>query len=98
MAGLVPAIPMMGALCPPDRDRRDKPGDDESGARVLPHLHGTRAVSRPFVLDRVTQDSYSLDFDLADIAVAHPGGRLAGMGDTRRRAGEQEIARLQRHA
>jgi hypothetical protein len=29
MAGLVPAISLVGALCPPDRDRRDKPGDDE---------------------------------------------------------------------
>src|SRR5713101_3093257 len=28
MAGLVPAISIIGALCPPDRDRRDKPGDD----------------------------------------------------------------------
>jgi hypothetical protein len=26
----VPAISMVGALCPPDRDRRDKPGDDET--------------------------------------------------------------------
>ena len=25
----VPAISLVGALCPPDRDRRDKPGDDE---------------------------------------------------------------------
>ena len=31
MARLVPAIPMIGAMCPPDRDRRDEP-DDESGA------------------------------------------------------------------
>ncbi len=28
MAGLVPAISIIGALCHPDRDRRDKPGDD----------------------------------------------------------------------
>ena len=28
MAGLVPAIPIIGHLCHPDRDRRDKPGDD----------------------------------------------------------------------
>jgi hypothetical protein len=28
MAGLVPAIPVMKAQCPVDRDRRDKPGDD----------------------------------------------------------------------
>src|SRR5262245_33406061 len=30
MAGLVPAIPIFMALCLPDRDRRDKPGDDAS--------------------------------------------------------------------
>jgi hypothetical protein len=29
MAGLVPAIPIMKALCPPKRGRRDKPGDDK---------------------------------------------------------------------
>jgi hypothetical protein len=28
MAGLVPAIPIRRAQCPPKRDRRDKPGDD----------------------------------------------------------------------
>src|SRR5713101_636476 len=28
MAGLVPAIPINLALCHPDRDRRDKPGND----------------------------------------------------------------------
>jgi hypothetical protein len=28
MAGLVPAIPINLAWCHPDRDRRDKPGDD----------------------------------------------------------------------
>jgi len=28
MAGLVPAIPIIEALCSPDRDHRDKPGDD----------------------------------------------------------------------
>ncbi len=29
MAGPVPAIPLGRAPCVPDRDRRDKPGDDE---------------------------------------------------------------------
>ena len=32
MAGLVPAIPIIGAPCPPDRDHRDVPGDDEPAA------------------------------------------------------------------
>jgi len=35
MAGLVPAIPIIGAPCPPDRDRRDKPGDDEPAATSI---------------------------------------------------------------
>ena len=38
MAGLVPVIPIIDAQCPPDRDRRDKPGDDEPAAtRFAPH-------------------------------------------------------------
>jgi len=32
MAGLVPAIPIVWAPSPADRDRRDKPGDDELAA------------------------------------------------------------------
>jgi len=35
MAGLVPAIPIIGAQCPPDRDRRDKPGDGEATATTF---------------------------------------------------------------
>jgi len=35
MAGLVPAIPIQGArLCAPERDHRDKPGDDGLPWRV----------------------------------------------------------------
>jgi hypothetical protein len=30
MAGLVPAIPLRMASCSPERDRRDKPGDDST--------------------------------------------------------------------
>jgi hypothetical protein len=36
MAGLVPAISFRRAQRPPDRDRRDKPGDDKRSA----YLHG----------------------------------------------------------
>jgi hypothetical protein len=32
MAGLVPAIPTIEALCLAHRDRRDRPGDDERGS------------------------------------------------------------------
>jgi len=32
MAGPVPAIPIIDAPYPPDRDRRDKPGDDDPSA------------------------------------------------------------------
>ncbi|MBR2117572.1 MAG: hypothetical protein V4458_12990 [Pseudomonadota bacterium] len=34
MAGLVPAIPIMGARCPIYRDHRDKPGDDRVFATI----------------------------------------------------------------
>ena len=33
MAGLDPAIPLRRRMCSPDRDHRDKPGDDGEGAR-----------------------------------------------------------------
>ncbi len=36
MAALVAANSKIGALYPPKRDRRDKPGDDEWAALVLP--------------------------------------------------------------
>ena len=38
MAGLVPAIPMGLAPCPPDRDRRDEPGDDTLESVTLPRV------------------------------------------------------------
>jgi len=44
MAGLVPAIPIIGAPCHPDRDRRDKPGDDQSAATRFASL--TRSTSK----------------------------------------------------
>jgi hypothetical protein len=31
----VPAISMAGALCHPDRDRRDEPGDDETARHAF---------------------------------------------------------------
>jgi len=64
MAGLVPAIPMIGHCALLIEIAGDKPGYDESSARVLPLLHGTRAVSPFLVLDRIAQDADSLDFDL----------------------------------
>jgi hypothetical protein len=40
IAGLVLAISIIGALCPPDRHRRDKPGDDETARREFcPSYH-----------------------------------------------------------
>jgi len=37
VAGLVPASPLRYALhCPPDRDRRDKPGDDNFSRMANP--------------------------------------------------------------
>src|SRR5262252_5861027 len=43
MAGLVPAIPIIRALCSPDRDRRDKPGDDKSATTATSDHHFTSA-------------------------------------------------------
>jgi hypothetical protein len=36
MAGLAGYPDNEGALCPPDRDRRDKPGDDEPATMLFP--------------------------------------------------------------
>ena len=36
MAGLVPAIPLRDAQCHPDRDHRDKPGDDDAAMSADP--------------------------------------------------------------
>src|SRR5215472_14134301 len=42
MAGLVPAIPILAAPCQRDRDRGDKPGDDESAATSFAPLTSIR--------------------------------------------------------
>src|SRR5215467_3663178 len=44
--GIVPGIPINRALCPPDRDRRDEPGDDEHLCDAA-HHHSRRTNSRP---------------------------------------------------
>src|SRR5215469_12449854 len=56
------------------------------------------AASRRLVLDRIAQDADPLDLDLTNVAVPHPGWRLAGMANARWRAREQEIAGLERDA
>src|SRR5882757_2257131 len=40
--GLVPAISLRDALCPPKRDRRDKPGDDDGEGSATPDLASMR--------------------------------------------------------
>ena len=40
MAGLVPAIPKAGTPCLPERDRRDKPGDDRWTASTFAPVTG----------------------------------------------------------
>jgi hypothetical protein len=45
MAGLDPAISIPWALCPPKRDRRVKPGDDESIRRIRLYAERARAPS-----------------------------------------------------
>jgi hypothetical protein len=49
MAGLVPAIPIMKMKCPPNRDRRDEPGDDVSQAE---YQRADRGGSNPLFLGR----------------------------------------------
>src|SRR5262245_30422066 len=52
-----------------------------------------------FVFDRVAQDADALDLDLAGVAVAHPDRiGLARMADAGRRAGEDDVAGLEREA
>src|SRR5713101_3767769 len=51
MAGLVPAISIIGTLCPPDRDRRDKPGDDAWAATSLAPLTNSQCPPRHSPLD-----------------------------------------------
>jgi hypothetical protein len=46
MAGLVPAIPIR-AVCHPDRDRRDKPGDDARGFALYRQHRAGSSISRP---------------------------------------------------
>src|SRR6266508_2029780 len=51
------------------------------------------------ILDRVRQHADPLDVDLADVALLHPHRvGLAGMADARRRAGEYDVAGLERDA
>src|SRR5579883_310382 len=50
------------------------------------------------IFDRIAQDADALDLDLARVAVLHPDRiGLARMADARRRAGEDDVARLERH-
>src|SRR6195256_6513523 len=64
-----------------------------------PEGGGGRHSSSLLVLDRVAQNADALDLDLAGVAVPHPHRiGLAGMADARRRAGEDDVAGLEREA
>src|SRR6476620_8055652 len=70
MAGLVPAISLSRALpCPPDRDRRDKPGDDSENA-MSPELY--------FVLTLIVKMAVTAGFLLVATVTAERAGPLIG--------------------
>ena len=46
MAGLVRAISKIGEPCPPERDLRDKPGDDEWAATIVAAYGRRSTVAR----------------------------------------------------
>src|SRR5262245_28053798 len=75
--------------------------------KVMQPSFGVRAVDacvrRPqqellFVRDRVDEHADLLDVDLAGVAAFHEHRRLARETDTRRRAGDDDVAGLERHA
>src|SRR5215813_14098461 len=78
-------------------------GSVDAAGSVRPHAEvahiNLRSVSLLLVLDRVYEHADALDVDLAGIALLHPYRvRLAGVTDARRRAGEDDVAGLERHA
>src|SRR5581483_9507496 len=55
------------------------------------------ARSSLLVGNRIAQYADAFDLDLADVAAFHPDRRLARMPDAGRRAGDQDVAGLERH-
>src|SRR5215813_7506589 len=78
-------------------------GSVDAAGSVRPHAEvahiNLRASRLRLVLDRVYEHADALDVDLAGIALLHPHRvRLAGVADAGRRAGEDDVAGLERHA
>src|SRR5262249_45535610 len=70
-----------------------------SSDRAAHALSRNARSSLLLVLDRVYEHAHALDVDLAGIALLHPHRvRLASVADARRRAGEDDVAGLERHA
>ena len=62
MAGLVPAIPITKAPCSPNRDHRDKPGDDNCKWRATTAKHhalGSRALLTASASDIFAEPGFS---------------------------------------
>src|SRR5918992_2798083 len=69
MAGLVPAIPLSVArLCIPYRDRRDKPGDDDSGLFMIR------------ITDKISIDESELEESF--VRASGPGGQHVNKTET----------------
>src|SRR5712691_4833560 len=63
-----------------------------------PRLRRDDKLFSLLVLDRVDQHADALDVDLAGVALLHPQRRLARVADAGRRAGEDDVAGLERDA
>ncbi len=69
MAGSIPAIPLRDAHCAPNRNRRDKPGDD-SGFAMPPEVY--------FALTLIVKMAVTAGFLLAATVTAERAGPLIG--------------------
>src|SRR5258708_38787254 len=72
VAGLVPAIPIVEAPCPVDRDRRDKPGDDELAPTSLALITLTNPKVIGTTSDREEPNMRLIAFALAAFVAGGP--------------------------
>src|SRR5450631_211916 len=79
MAGLVPAISLRDATCPPKRDHRDKPGDDKHNMlralSLTDLIFKQTTLSRPYSLK--ARDTPASLFPFPQKGNGAPGGARA---------------------